>query len=342
MTNESGRKTRVLFLTDRGEWHQQAARAAAPPGMEVLIRRRPGAAELAALLPNVEVIVSERNQPVTEEMIAMTPRLRLIVRLGSLYHDIALEAARARGVRVSVQPVVGCIYGAEHVLTTALALLKQWKRSLHAAAAADHGREAHLTDENTFAFNWLGYTDLRSLFGKTVAIVGMGEIGVELARRLPPFRPAAVLYHKRHPFPPEVDADLGITYASWADCLERADVLISLLPYSPETEGVLNALAFSRMKSTAILVHAGSGGVIDETTLAGALHAGRLLGAALDTFEYEPLQPDNPLIPLARDPDMNLLLTPHTAVAAELAGSPGDYDEIVRFLAGETLRFEVR
>jgi phosphoglycerate dehydrogenase-like enzyme len=294
---------------------------------------------MAALLPNVEVIVSERNQPVTVEMIAAARHLRLIVRLGSLYHDIALEAARARGVRVSVQPVVGCIYGAEHVLMMTLALLRRLKRSLYAAAAADHGREAYLTDEDTFAFNWLGYTDLRSLFGKTVAIIGMGEMGVELARRLPPFRPAAVLYHKRHPYPLVVDADLGITYASWADCLERADVLVSLLPYSPETEEVLNALAFARMQPTAVLVHAGSGGVIDEAALAGALHAGRLGGAALDTFEYEPLQPDNPLIPLARDPNMNLLLTPHTAVAAEPAGAPSDYDEIVRLLAGEPLRF---
>jgi phosphoglycerate dehydrogenase-like enzyme len=169
----------------------------------------------------------------------------------------------------------------------------------------------------------------------------MGEMGVELARRLAPFRPAAVLYHKRHPYPPAVDASLSVAYASWADCLERADVLVSLLPYSPETDGVLNSDAFARMKPTAALIHAGSGSVIDEAALAGALHAGRLMGAAVDTFEYEPLLPDNPLIPLARDPDVNLLLTPHTAVAAEPGGYSGAFDEVVRFLAGEPLRFAV-
>jgi phosphoglycerate dehydrogenase-like enzyme len=295
---------------------------------------------MAALLPNVEVIVSERNQPVREEMIVAAPRLRLIVRLGSLYHDIALEAARARGVQVSVQPVSECIYGAEHLLMMTLAVQRRLKRSLR-AAVTDHGQEAHRTDEDTFAYNWLGFADLRSLFGKTVAILGMGEMGVELARRLHPFRPSVVLYHKRHPYPSEVDAALSIAYASWADCLEQVDVLISLLPYSSETIGALNADAFARMKPTAVLIHAGSGSVIDEAALAGALHAGRLMGAAVDTFEYEPLPADNPLLLLARDPDVNLLLTPHVAVVAEPDGYLGDYDEVVRFLAGEPLRFAV-
>jgi phosphoglycerate dehydrogenase-like enzyme len=341
MADETGRKTQVLFLTDRGEWHQRAARAAAPPGIEVLMRRRPSAEALAALLPNIEVVISERSQPVREGILAAAPHLRLIVRLGSLYHDIAVEAARAQGVRVSVQPDSGCIYGAEHLLMMTLAVLKRLKRSLRTAAAADHGRVAHRTDEDTFAFNWLGFRDLHSLFGKTVAILGMGEMGVEMARRLAPFRPAAVLYHKRHRYPPEVETDLSVTYASWADCLEHADILVSLLPYSSATDGILNAAAFAQMQPTAVLIHAGSGSVIDEPALAEALQAGRLRGAAVDTFEYEPLPPDSPLIPLARDPDVNLLLTPHTAVVAEPDAYQGDFDEVTRFLAGEPLRFAV-
>ena len=75
------------------------------------------------------------------------------------------------------------------------------------------------------------------------------------------------------------------------------------------------------MKRGACLVSCGSGSVIDEAALAEALREGRLAGAALDTFEWEPIRPDNPLLPLARDPARNVLLTPHTA-----AGSSRDAD----------------
>jgi phosphoglycerate dehydrogenase-like enzyme len=303
--------------------------------------RRPAADELAARLADADVLISERSVPVTGDMIAAAPRLRLIVRLGSLWHDIDAAAAKARGVRVSVQPVTGCVYGAEHVLMMTLAVLKRLGRSLHAATEAGHGREPARTDEDTFAYNWLNYSDLRGLQGKTVAILGMGEIGVETARRLRAFGPARILYNKRTPYPPAVERDLGAAWADREDCLSAADVLVSLLPYSPETDRSLDADTFGRMKPGACVVHVGSGSVIDEAALLDALRSGHLAGAALDTFEWEPLEPVHPLVTYACDPDSNLLLTPHVAVAAEPGSYAGDFDEVRRFLAGEPLRHEV-
>jgi phosphoglycerate dehydrogenase-like enzyme len=199
-----------------------------------------------------------------------------------------------------------------------LAVLKRLGRSLHAATEAGHGREPARTDEDTFAYNWLNYPDLRSLQGKTVAILGMGEIGVEAARRLRAFGPSRVLYNKRTPYPSAVERDLlGATWADREDCLSAADVLVSLLPYSADTDRSLDAAAFARMKPGACVVHAGSGSVIDEVALLRALRSGYLGGAALDTFEWEPLEPVHPLVTYACDPDSNLLLTPHVAVAAE-------------------------
>src|SRR5258708_33020978 len=96
-----------------------------------------------------------------------------------------------------MQPVLGSIYAAEHVMLLTLASVKRFGRSLAATTAVNHGLNARRTDENTFAFNWLNYTDIGGLFGKTIAIVGMGEIGVELARRLKPFRVGKLLYNKR-------------------------------------------------------------------------------------------------------------------------------------------------
>lgn len=329
----------VLFLTDRGLWHQSRALQAAPPNLSVTIKRRPSSAELAHLLPMTEFIISERSEPVSASMIAQAPLLKLIVRLGSLPVGLDLEAARTAGVRVSIQPVMGSIYVAEHVLMQALAVVKRLARSFWLANSADHGQAAHRTDENTFAFNWLKLLDIGGLYGKRLAIVGMGEIGVELARRVIPFCPAEVLYFKRTRYPETIEQDLGIRYAPLLECARNADILISLLPYAPDTDQALDTAFFAQMPHGSYLIHAGSGSVIDESALIDALQTGQLAGAALDTYEYEPLQSDHPLVVLARDPRSNLLLTPHTAAASLPDTRADDYSEIIRSLNGEPLRY---
>ncbi|MEP7289233.1 MAG: NAD(P)-dependent oxidoreductase [Chloroflexota bacterium] len=332
---------RLLFLTDRSERHQKAAIKAAPPDVEVIMKRRPSDADLMALLPTVDFIISERNQPITTAMITAAKNLKLILRLGSLSYDIDVETARKKGVQVSMQPVQGSIYGAEHLMMMIFAVLKRLGRSLTAANAAAHGLPARRTDENTFAFNWMEYTDIRSLYGKTVAIVGMGEIGVELARRLKPFGLAKLYYNKRIRYPEAVERELWLRYASMLDCVTNADVLVSLLPFNEKTDRSISTGTFTLMKPSSVLVHAGSGSVIDEQALVEALRVHRLAGAALDTFEYEPLQPTHSLIALARDPQSNLLLTPHTAVAYLPDDRTEDFGEIVRFIAQEPLKFEI-
>jgi phosphoglycerate dehydrogenase-like enzyme len=332
---------RLLFLTDRGQRHQRAALNAAPPDLDVTIKRRPSPAELDSLLPTADFLITERNQPVTAAMLDRANRLKLIVRLGSLAHDIDLVMAREKGIHVSVQPVLGSIMVAEHMVMMTLAVLKRLKRSLIAASTADHKRPAQRTDENTFSFNWMGYSDLVGLFGKTASILGMGEIGVELARRLRSFGLERLYYYKRKRYPQAVERSLGLRYAEMTECMREADVLMSLLPYSPETDRSIHAGAFALMKPTAVLIHAGSGSVIDEQALVDAIKSGKLAGAALDTYEYEPLQPTHSLVQLARDPASNLLLTPHTAAASLPPDRSEDYAEIVRFLKGKPLKYGV-
>lgn len=330
----------VLFLTDRAVRHQQQALVAAPVALSVTIRRRPNAAELATLLPTAEFIVSERSETVSAAMIAQAPNLRLIVRLGSLPVGIDLAAAHAAGVRVTMQSVLSTSFVAEHVLMLALAVIKRASRSFWLTAHAEPGQAARRTDEDTFAFNWLKLDGIGGLYGRSIAIIGMGEIGVELARRLRPFRPAEVRYHKRTPYPPAIEQALGLQAASLTDCVQHADLVIVLLPCAAETDQVFNADLIGQMRRGAYLVGAGSGSVIDERALIDALQRGHLAGAALDTYEYEPLPADHPLRVIARDPFSNLLLTPH--VAAVGGGSrAADYDEISRFLAGEPLQHEL-
>jgi phosphoglycerate dehydrogenase-like enzyme len=327
----------VVFLTDRGLRHQEAARQAAPANLAVTILRTPTFDELRPHLATAEFIISERNQPVTADMIDAAPNLKLIVRLGSLGYDIDSAAAAARGVKVVVQPVLGSFFCAEHALMMTLALIKKLGRGMHDALTAMHGLPAQRGDEDTFSFNWLGYTDIGGLIGRTVSIVGMGEIGVEYARLVRPFHLAAAYYNKRTPYPAHVESELGIRHADLTTCLAAADVLISLLPYSAETDyqrGGLNRERLALLKPSAVLVHLGSGSVVDEAAVLEMLRMGRLAGAAFDTYEYEPLQPDNPLVLYARDPKNNLLLTPHTAAAHVTVGREGDYAAILDYLRG--------
>lgn len=341
MHTKSRTPIRVLMLTDRGRKHQRHAAKAAPSVLELTMLRRPAPEHLRAALAETEIIISERNQAVTAEMIAAASRLRYILRLGSLVHDIDLAAARRAGVRVSAQPVRDSILAAEHVFMMSLALLKRLGRSLRAIVEFTPRAPVKKTNEDTFAYNWMGYRDLQPLQGQKVAILGMGEIGVELVRRMTPFHPGALWYHKRSPYPPAVEQALKLERASFKQCVRDADVLVSLLPFTAETAHCFGQTAFDMMPSHAVLVHAGSGGVIDEAALARALLDGRIAGAALDTFEFEPLPSGHPLVNLARDGQVNLLLTPHVASGSLLDSRAEDFAEVLRFLRGEPLHFEV-
>ncbi len=334
-------KPRLLFLTDRGERHQRAALKSAPPQIDVIMKRRPPMAELLELMPTIDFLISERNRAVTAEMLEVALRLKLIVRLGSLAYDIDLQTARETGVRVSVQPVISSIYAAEHAMLLILAVLRRFGRSMAVAMRADHGLPARRTDENTFAFNWMEFADIDGLYDKTVSILGMGEIGVELARRLKPFRLKMLYYHKRQRYPQPVERELWLRYADMLDCVKEGNVVVSLLPFTAETDRSIHAGTFALMKPTAVFVQVGSGATVDEQALVEALRNKKIAGAALDTYEYEPLQPTHSLVKLARDPESNLILTPHVASASLPPERTEDFAEIVRFLAGEPLKFEI-
>jgi phosphoglycerate dehydrogenase-like enzyme len=334
-------KYSVLFLTDRGQRHQQAALEAAPPELAVTMMRQPSEEEVLRILPDIEFLISERAGTIDADWIAAGRRLRLIQRLGSLTHDIDLEAARAANVPVAAWPVLTAIRVAEHMLLQMLALAK---RLGEVAAIANEAEEwdqpSRRTDEDTFAYDWSERSGIRSLYGQTVGILGFGEIGAELARRLQGFVPAHILYHKRRRLPAHAEQELGISHTPMEQVIAKSDYLCMLLPYYPETDMLLDAGLLSTMKRRACLVSCGSGSVIDETALATALREGRLAGAALDTFEWEPIRPNNPLLSLARDPAMNVLLTPHTAAGSSRDADSertrrSDYDNLVRVLRGE-------
>ena len=230
---------------------------------------------------------------------------------------------------------------AEHVVMQMLALAKHLREIEAIALEAGDWGESRRTDEDTFAYNWSGRTSIGGLWGQTVGILGFGEIGAEVARRLSGWG-CSVRYHRRRRLPESSEKALGLTYTERDALFAASDFVVDLLPYYEDTDLSIGAAEFARMKPGAFFVGCGSGSVIDEVALAEAVRSGHLGGAALDTFEWEPIRSDNPLRLLALEgPHRNVLLTPHTAAGAAPAGvtvtRASDYEPILRYLRAEPI-----
>jgi glyoxylate reductase len=210
------------------------------------------------------------------------PRLRIVANYGVGVDNIDLDAARMRGVVVANTPDVLTKATAEQAIALTLALLRR---------VAEGDRFLRRGAEWRFSVEFmLG----ESLDGKTVAIVGPGRIGRETAR-LVEAHGATVLYVGRGD--------------SLHDALHVADVVSLHVPSRPETRHLIDAEALRAMKPTAVLVNTARGTIVDEAALVEALRSGRIAGAALDVFEFEPhVSPE--LLELE-----NVVLTPHLGSA---------------------------
>lgn len=330
----------TLFITHRGERHQQAALASAPKELEITIKRSPTKEEIISLISGMEFLITERSGQIDADIIQAGKQLRLIQRLGSMTFDIDLTAAKNADIPVSFLPVQSCILVAEHMIMQILACTKRVREMMEVTQSADDfGNESKICDEDYFAYNWTKRLNIRGMWGSTVGILGFGEIGAEVARRLTGYG-CKVLYNKRNPLPENAEKELNVQYASWEELIHTSDIVCMLLPFFPETAQSLSNDFFNQMKPGSIFVSCGGSGVVDELALKRALESGHLYGAALDTFTYEPIAKNDPLLPLAKDPLMNLILTPHTAAGTGSIGfAPGeerlgDYINLIRVING--------
>lgn len=325
----------TIFTTNRSPFHQQRALDSAPPQLDITMLGQPTAAELIAHLAQAEYLISERSGVIDAKLLQAAPKLKLILRLGSMTHDIDLDAARRQGVMVCTWPDAGAMVVAEHTVMQILALLKKLREvQAMALEARTEWRESRRTDENTFSYNWSGRQQIQTLHGQTVGILGFGEIGAELAQHLQGWG-CKLLYHKRSRLPEQVESERGLTYADMDRLRAESDVLVNLLPYTAATINLINAAWLAGMKSSAVISSCGSGGTIDEQALAEAIRRGHIAGAAMDSFSEEPLKADNPLVTLARE-GANVLLTPHTAAGNARSRTP-EYTNILRHLHGEPI-----
>jgi D-3-phosphoglycerate dehydrogenase len=254
--------------------------------------------------------------PLPAELFAGAVNLRAAIRHGAGLDMIPIDAASAAGVLVANVPGVNARSVAEHVLFTALALLRRFRAMDHDLrergwlAGRDH---ANLTHE---------------LSGRTIGIVGMGSVGRQVASIAHHGFGLDVIGMSRSGtgFPEFVRrADLDALLA-------ESDIVVLACPLTPETAGLISRQEIARMRHGALLINVSRGPVLDDAALIDALASGQVGGAALDVFVTQPLPPDHPYFGFG-----NVIVTPHMAGITEesmMRMGVGAAGEAIRVLSG--------
>lgn len=241
-------------------------------------------------------ILSHPASRFDRELLDRAPRLKVISNVAVGYDNVDVPSCTARGIAVCNTPGVLTDATADATLALMLAL----------------SRRVPEADRFTRAGNWRYWTPLllvgQDLTESTVGIVGLGRIGLEVARRARAFR-TRLLYHNRHRRP-DVEAELGATYVDLPTLLRESDIVTLHVPATAETRGLIGAAELAQMKPTAYLINAARGAVVDQVALTAALRERRIAGAGLDVFSPEPIPPDDELLTLD-----NVVLMPHVGAA---------------------------
>jgi phosphoglycerate dehydrogenase-like enzyme len=244
---------------------------------------------------------SLRHTPISRRVMEMSQRLRIVAKYTVGVDDIDTEAATDLGILVCHAPTESNCFGvAESTMAMMLALLKKL-RDRDADVRAGKWREPHL------GATFLGARTSDDYAGITVGIVGLGRIGTRVAQLLAPWRVRILAYDPY--IEPARFLLAGARSVDYETLLRQSDVVSFHVVLTKETRYMLRAPQLALMKPSAIVVNTARGKVIEEAALAQAIEAGRLRGAAIDTFEEEPLPADSPLRRLGD----KVLLSPHSA-----------------------------
>jgi len=265
-------------------------------GLELVLHGVTRPEDVAARITGADIVITNKIRLGASEL-AAAPGLKLVCLAATGVNNVDLEVATARGVGVANITAYCTASVVQHVFAMILALthhLSGYQRLLQDGAWRDSPQ-----------FCLLDYP-IRELAGRTLGIVGLGELGGGVARAAPAFG-LRVLASER-PGEPTRPGRLP-----FEQVLEDADILSLHCPLTPATRGMIDAGALARMKRDAILINTARGALVDSAALARALRAGRLGGAGIDVLPQEPPVDGDPLLD---DSIPNLIVTPHVAWAA--------------------------
>jgi len=249
-------------------------------------------------LADAEGLIVRNRTQVNADLLAAAPRLRVVGRLGVGLDNIDLAACRARSIEVIPATGANSQSVVEYVIASAMLLLRGTHSATARVAAGDWPRQA--------------FSMGREVSGKTLGIVGFGDIGRRVARCAKGLGMDVWAHDPLLEDNSSAFWEAGARPVTLEDLLREADVVSLHVPLMESTRNLIDARGLALMKPGAVLINTARGGVVDEAALAQALKAGRLGGAAIDVFECEPLVAGSPLADAAKALP-NLLLTPHVA-----------------------------
>ena len=277
---------RVLIADEVSE---VAVQAFAERGIEVSVQPGLAPEALAEIIGDYEGLVVRSATRVTPDLLAQASRLKVVGRAGTGVDNVDINTATKRGIVVMNTPHGNSVTAAEHTIAMMCALARRIPQ-------ADRSTRKGSWERGRF----MG-VELRD---KTLGVVGCGTIGAIVATLAQGLKMRVVAFDPY--LSPDRAASLGVTLATMDELLGEADVITLHVPLTDETRGIIDADALAKTRPGVRIVNCARGGLVVESALINAIESGHVAGAALDVFEEEPAQEDNPLF--ARD---EVIATPH-------------------------------
>ncbi|OGW23897.1 MAG: phosphoglycerate dehydrogenase [Nitrospirae bacterium GWC2_42_7] len=265
-------------------------------GLEVDVKTGMTPEELKACIGEYSGLIIRSATKVTAEILDAAVNLRVIGRAGSGLDNVDKTAASKKGVVVMNTPGGNTVTTAEHSIAMLFSLARMIPQATASMKAGKWEKKKFMGVE---------------LFNKTLGIIGLGNIGSQVAKRAQGLEMNVIAYD---PFLSEEKAKtLGIKKVSLDELFEQSDFMTIHTPMTAETKGVINKNSIKKMKDSVRIINCARGGIINEQDLYDAIKSGKVAGAALDVFEKEP-PTDNPLLTLD-----NVISTPHLGASTEEA-----------------------
>ena len=261
----------------------------------------PSPDQLRAKLADAEGVLINIMDRVDGALLDAAPKLRVVSQLAAGLDNVDIPECTRRGILLGSTPGILSKAVADH----GFALLLSAARRVVESDKWVRGNNWELAFHPNY---WLG----KEVQGSTLGIVGLGQIGLEMARRAQGFD-MRILYHSRNRRP-EAEAQHGLTFATLETLLTESDFVSLHVPLTAETRHLIDADALRKMKSTAILVNISRGPVVDTDALCQALREGWIGGVGLDVVDPEPIPDDHPLMFMD-----NVTITPHIGSASVLS-----------------------
>ena len=288
---------------------------------EVTVVSKLDESELVRRIPDFDALVVRSETRVTASVIDAGRKLRVVGRAGVGVDNIDVPAATRRGIVVVNAPRGNIVAAAEHTIALVFAVAR-WVPQADASVKRGEWTRSKFVG-----------TEIR---GKTLGVVGLGNVGSEVAKRAHGLEMDVIAYD---PVVSVERAELfNVALVSLNDLLERADFVTVHVPLVDSNRNLIGAGQLALLKPTARLVNTARGGIVDEAALCDALRSGRLAAAAADVFETEP-PGDNPLLHLP-----NFIATPHigaSTLEAQVSVAFDVAEEVAAVLAGDLPRFAV-